>query len=84
MSRREADRREREREADYPRKQPARETVPPKPRIQLDEFWLDGQDIDRQVLQSSICRFLGSEATCRPYEYNVCYLRGLLIEIDES
>ena len=40
-------------------------------RPKLDEFWLDGEGIDRQVLQSSICRFLGPEATSRPMEHQV-------------
>ena len=70
MIRREADRRgDREREPDYRRKEPARE---PARRPQLNEFWIDGEGIHRQVLQSEICKWLGPEATCKPGDYNVC------------
>lgn len=76
-TRREVDRRDRggEREQDYPRKQVAREPAYQPRRVQLEEFWLDGEAIDRQVLQSSLQRFLGPEATSRPYEYNVRILK---------
>lgn len=69
-TRRDGDRRGGEHRDDYPSKRPAqREAAAARPK--LDEFWLDGEGIDRQVLQSSICRFLGSEATSRPFEFNV-------------
>ncbi|MCJ1330476.1 hypothetical protein MMC10_007160 [Thelotrema lepadinum] len=72
MSRREVDRRDRDRgdRDDYPpsKRQAPRESAASRPK--LDEFWLDGDGIDRQVLQSSICRFLGPEATSRPFDLN--------------
>ena len=37
----------------------------------LNEFWIDGEGIDRQVLQIQITRYLGGEATCRPMENGV-------------
>ena len=70
-TRRDGDRKDRDRD-EYPNKrQPVREAAP-STRVKLDEFFLDGEGIDRQVLQSSICRFLGAEATSRPFEYQVC------------
>ena len=40
-------------------------------RPALNEYWIDGEGIHREVLQGEICRFLGSDATCRPGDYNV-------------
>lgn len=40
----------------------------------LNDFFIDAKDIDRQVLQTEICRLLGPEARSRPYSYNVCLL----------
>jgi hypothetical protein len=40
-------------------------------RPALNEYWIDGEGILREVLQSEICRFLGAEATCRPGDLNV-------------
>jgi len=37
----------------------------------LNEFFVDGQGINREVLQREICRFLGPEAHSRPSTYNV-------------
>ena len=69
---------ERDRSDDHPRKQPTSQE-PPKLRPVLDEFFLDGDGIDRQVLQSSICRFLGPEATSKPHEYEVCTAPSCLL-----
>lgn len=63
---------DRDRGDDYPRKQSSNQEAA-KSRTVLDEFFLDGEGIDREVLQSSICRFLGPEATSRPHEHEVCY-----------
>ena len=77
-SRRDVDRRgDRERDPDAPRKQPnnpraSAEAAPtPRPGPVLNEYFVEGQGINRQVLQSEICRFLGPEATSRPAEYEV-------------
>ena len=71
MSNNHRDRRDRERDRDdfSSRKQPHKEPVRSEPP--LGEYFLSGEGIDRQVLQSSICRFLGPEATCKPYEHEV-------------
>lgn len=65
------DRRDKDRDDNYPRKQPtsSRQEVPAIRAPMLDEFFLDGAGINREVLQLSICRFLGSEATCRPHKH---------------
>ena len=65
------DRRERE---DFTRNKQPKETVRSEPP--LGEYFLSGEGIDRQVLQSSICRFLGPEATSRPYEHEVYVIYG--------
>ena len=44
----------------------------------LGEYFLSGDGIDRQVLQVELCKFLGSEATARPGDYNVWQPRILL------
>ena len=69
-SRREHERRGGDRD-NYPRREPVRETVKAAPRPRLNEYWIDGEGITREVLQTEICRFLGAEATCRPGDYNV-------------
>ena len=76
MAHRESTRRERERtERDYDgaqRRQPPRGDAPaPTRRQALNEYFVDGDGIDREVLQSEICKFLRPEATSRPGEYNV-------------
>ncbi len=37
----------------------------------LNEFFVDGKGIHREVLQREICKYLGPEAYSRPYNYNV-------------
>lgn len=37
----------------------------------LNEYFIDGEGINREVLQIEICKYLGAEATCRPGDYNV-------------
>ena len=38
----------------------------------MNEYFLNGEGIDVDVLRREICRFLGSEATARPATHNVC------------
>ena len=70
----------RERERDRPlerddtrRREPARD--PPRGErrmpIPLNEYFVDGEGIHREVMQTEICKYLGAEATSRPTEYNV-------------
>lgn len=40
-------------------------------RAALNEYWIDGEGILREVLQKQICKMLGPEALCRPSVYNV-------------
>ena len=42
---------------------------PPRPR--LNEFFVDGARIHREVMQREICKFLGPEAYSKPHSYNV-------------
>lgn len=37
----------------------------------LNDFFMDGKGIHREVLQREICKYLGPEAFSRPYNYNV-------------
>lgn len=37
----------------------------------LNDFFMDGKGIHREVLQREICKYLGPEARSRPYNYNV-------------
>lgn len=46
-------------------------TANPRARDGLNEFFVDGEGINRQVLQSEICKYLGAEATSRPFELHV-------------
>jgi len=56
---------------DYRRNEPARTEAPAaRTRAQLNEYFVEGEGIHREVLQMEICRYLGAEATCRPGEYN--------------
>ena len=36
------------------------------PRPDYNEYFLPGDGIDREVIQSEICRYLGQDATCKP------------------
>lgn len=40
-------------------------------RPELNEFFVDGKGIHREVLQREICKYLGPEAFSRPSTYNV-------------
>ncbi|MCJ1248733.1 hypothetical protein MMC30_005952 [Trapelia coarctata] len=67
--RREDDRDTYPRKGAYPNKEPPRETakaVPPR----LNEYFIEGEGISREVLQIDICKHLGPEATSRPATYN--------------
>ena len=45
---------------------------PTKPRQDaLNEFFVSGEGINREVLQREICKYLGPEAYSRPSTYNV-------------
>ena len=37
----------------------------------LNEFFIDGEGIHREVMQREICKYLGPEAYSRPGAYNV-------------
>ena len=37
----------------------------------LNEYFIEGQGISREVLQIDICKYLGPEATCKPGIYHV-------------
>lgn len=37
----------------------------------LNEFFVDGEGIHREVMQREICKYLGPEAWSRPSVYNV-------------
>ena len=56
---------------DSRREAPSREPSVRPPRPRLNEFFVDGARIHREVMQREICRFLGPEAYCKPYSYNV-------------
>ena len=40
-------------------------------RAKLNEFFVDGHGIHREVMQTEICKDLGPEAYSRPSTYNV-------------
>ena len=71
-----------DRDRDRDRRRPVREErAPPRdePPVSsrgnrgetLNEFFVDGKGIHREVLQREICKYLGPEAYSRPYNYNV-------------
>lgn len=41
-------------------------------RTGLNDYWIDGSGINREVLQRQICFMLGNEARSKPDKYNVC------------
>lgn len=43
-------------------------------RSGLNEFFINGDGINREVLQNEISRYLGPDAYARPCEYGVSYL----------
>ena len=54
-------------------RRPDREAPAPKPprRAELNEFFVDGEGIHREVMQREICKYLGPDALSRPGQYNV-------------
>ena len=79
MNRERGDRGDRRRgdRPERPRDRGSPENTPPPPRQEkanrtgLNEYWIDGAGINREVLQRQICRMLGNEAKCKPDKYNV-------------
>lgn len=70
--------REREREVDdyrrrerEPPREREREYVPSSRGAPLNEFFVDGEGIHREVMQREICKYLGQDALSRPGTYNV-------------
>ena len=41
------------------------------PRPRLNEFFVDGTGLHREVMQREICNFLGPRAYCKPHSYDV-------------
>ena len=72
-TRHERDRRGGDERDTYPRKGPRQEPArePARPAKQLNEYFIEGDGISREVLQIDICKHLGPEATSRPGTYNV-------------
>ncbi|KAI4182238.1 MAG: hypothetical protein L6R41_006099 [Letrouitia leprolyta] len=69
--------REREREVDdyrrrerEPPREREREYVPSSRGAPLNEFFVDGEGIHREVMQREICKYLGQDALSRPGTYN--------------
>lgn len=58
------------RNRDAIRPEPAREPARAAP-ARLNEYFIEGDGISREVLQIDICKHLGPEATSRPATYNV-------------
>jgi hypothetical protein len=40
-----------------------------EPSSRYQEYFLPGEDINREVIQYDICRYLGNDATVRPYSH---------------
>jgi hypothetical protein len=38
------------------------------------QFFVNGAGIDREVITTDICRYLGNDALVRPSTHKVCYL----------
>lgn len=47
----------------------SRDRVDDTTRPEYNEYFLPGDGIDREVIQHEICRYLGQDATCRPYRH---------------
>lgn len=45
-------------------------------RPAYNEYFLPGDGIDRNVIQSEICRYLGQDATCKPGDHRDVRLQG--------
>lgn len=41
-----------------------------EPSSRYQQYFLPGEDINREVIQYDICRYLGNDATVRPYTYS--------------
>ena len=41
-----------------------------EPPSRYQEYFLPGEDINREVIQYDICRYLGNDATVRPVQYS--------------
>jgi len=54
----------------YPPKEPPREPARAAP-ARLNEYFIEGDGISREVLQTDICKHLGPEAISKPGIYNV-------------
>lgn len=73
--------RERERERYDDRRRETRETIREREReyssstvargAALNEFFVDGEGINREVLQRELCKYLGADALSRVGTYNV-------------
>ena len=72
-ARHERDRRGGDEREGFPRKNPRQEPArdPARAAKQLNEYFIEGDGISREVLQIDICKHLGPEATSRPGAYNV-------------
>ena len=46
-------------------------------RSGLNEFFVPGDGIHREVMQRELCKYLGSDALSRPGTYNVRYNQGI-------
>lgn len=69
--RRRADDRDPRREPARPEREPARTARAGGGGDGLNEFFIDGEGIHREVMQREICKYLGPEAYSRPGAYNV-------------
>lgn len=76
--------RDRERDRERPRRdrdpRDARDPVRDRPEresARLNEFFVDGDGIHREVMQREICKYLGPEAYSRPGSHNV----GLFVDM---
>jgi hypothetical protein len=59
-----------------PAREPGRELGREQPRESgrrppMNEYFIEGDGINRAVLQAEICKYLGAEAVSRPGKYNV-------------
>lgn len=76
--------RDRERDRDRPRRDrdmrdPVRDR-PERESARLNEFFVNGDGIHREVMQREICKYLGPEAYSRPGSHNV----GLFVDLSAS
>ncbi len=64
--------RDRDRDRDRPRRErdPVRDR-PERESARLNEFFVNGEGIHREVMQREICKYLGPEAYSRPGTHNV-------------